>query len=112
MFDNSGDYNQKATWGNITVPENSTVGIDASSRCNINGSISGAGTLNYYVPYVRADLVGGGNNFTGKLMLQVVISELQPILQHSQWLQSIWDQVYLWVLIRQSEEVVPIIPVL
>lgn len=67
MFDNSGDYNQKATWY-ITVPENSTVGIDASSRCNINGSISGAGTLNYYVPYVRADLVaGGGNNFTGKI---------------------------------------------
>ena len=42
--------------------------IDASSRCNINGTISGAGTLNYYVPYVRADLVaGGGNNFTGKI---------------------------------------------
>ena len=67
MFDNNSDYNQKATWY-ITIPENSTVRIDASSRCNINGSFSGAGTLNYYVPYVRADLVaGGGNNFTGKI---------------------------------------------
>ncbi|MBP1664356.1 MAG: autotransporter-associated beta strand repeat protein [Bacteroidetes bacterium] len=67
MFDNNSDYNQKATWY-ITIPEGSTARIDASSRCNINGSISGAGTLNYYVPYVRADLVaGGGNNFTGTI---------------------------------------------
>ncbi|HNX87547.1 MAG TPA: autotransporter-associated beta strand repeat-containing protein [Paludibacteraceae bacterium] len=67
MFDNNSDYNQKATWY-ITIPEGSTARIDASSRCDINGSISGAGTLNYYVPYVRADLVaGGGNNFTGTI---------------------------------------------
>lgn len=67
MFDNSGDYNQRPTWY-ITIPENNTVRLDASSRCAISGSISGAGTLNYYVPYVRADLVaGGGTNFTGTI---------------------------------------------
>ena len=65
MFDNNSDYNQKATWY-ITIPAANTVRIDASSRCNINGTLSGAGTLNYYVPYVRADLLaGGGNDFTG-----------------------------------------------
>ncbi len=66
MFDNSSDYNQHPTWY-ITIPEGSTARIDASSRCNINGSISGAGTLNYYVPYVRADLVAGGAGFTGNI---------------------------------------------
>lgn len=67
MYYNTGDYNQKPTW-NINIPQNQTGTIKASGRCVISGSISGAGTLNYYVPYVRADLVaGGGNNFTGKL---------------------------------------------
>lgn len=66
MFDNSGDYNQKPTWY-ITIPENNTARIDASSRCNINGTISGAGTLTYYTPYVRADLVAGGIDFTGTI---------------------------------------------
>ncbi len=67
MFDNNSDYNQNPTWY-ITIPEGSTARIDASSRCNINGTISGEGTLNYYVPYVRGDLVaGGGNNFTGTI---------------------------------------------
>ena len=67
MYFNSADYNQKPTW-NITIPQNQTGTLKASGRCVISGSISGAGTLNYYVPYVRADLVaGGGNNFTGKL---------------------------------------------
>lgn len=67
MFDNNSDYNQKATWY-ITIPEGSTARIDASSRCNINGSIAGEGTLTYYTPYVRADMVaGGGTAFTGTI---------------------------------------------
>jgi autotransporter-associated beta strand protein len=66
MFYNTGDYNQKPTW-NIIVPENQNGTIVASGRCVISGSISGAGTLTYNVPYVRADLVAGGANFTGKL---------------------------------------------
>ncbi|NLO70902.1 MAG: T9SS type A sorting domain-containing protein [Porphyromonadaceae bacterium] len=66
MFDNSADYNQRAVWY-ITIPENNTARIDASSRCNINGTISGAGTLNFYVPYVRNDLVASGADFTGTI---------------------------------------------
>lgn len=66
MYYNIGDYNQKPNW-NIVVPENHIGTLVASGRCVINGSISGAGTLNYSVPYVRADLVAGGANFTGKL---------------------------------------------
>lgn len=66
MYYNTGDYNQKPTW-NIVVPENQSGTLVASGRCVINGTISGAGTLNYNIPYVRADLVAGGANFTGRL---------------------------------------------
>jgi len=68
MYYNIGDYNQKPTW-NITIPEKHTGSIKASGRCIISGSISGAGTLNFTAPYVRADLVAGGANFTGKLVI-------------------------------------------
>jgi len=68
MYYNTGDYNQKPTW-NITIPEKQTGSIIASGRCVINGSISGSGTLNFTVPYVRADLVAGGAEFTGKLVI-------------------------------------------
>jgi len=68
MFYNTGDYNQKPTW-NITVPEGQSGALLASGRCVISGTISGAGTLNYTVPYVRADLVASGASFTGKLVV-------------------------------------------
>jgi autotransporter-associated beta strand protein len=66
MYYNTGDYNQKPTW-NISIAEGQTGSLLASGRCIISGTISGGGTLNYTVPYVRADLVAGGANFTGKL---------------------------------------------
>ncbi|MDD4970379.1 MAG: autotransporter-associated beta strand repeat-containing protein [Paludibacter sp.] len=68
MFYNTADYNQKPTWS-LTIGANQTGSLEASGRCVINGSISGGGTLNYTVPYVRADLVAGGANFTGKLVI-------------------------------------------
>jgi autotransporter-associated beta strand protein len=66
MYYNTGDYNQKPTW-NISIAAGQTGSLLASGRCIISGTISGGGTLNYTVPYVRADLVAGGANFTGKL---------------------------------------------
>ena len=66
MYYNTADYNQKPTW-NISIAEGQTGSLLASGRCIISGAISGGGTLNYTVPYVRADLVAGGANFTGKL---------------------------------------------
>ncbi len=62
----STDYGQSANW-NLIIPANNTATLNASGRCDINGNISGGGTLNYYVPYVRADLVAGGANFTGTI---------------------------------------------
>lgn len=62
----STDYGQNPNW-NLTIPENQTATLITSGRCDINGSINGAGTLNYYVSYVRTDLVASGANFTGKI---------------------------------------------
>lgn len=66
MYYNTSDYNQKPTW-NISIATGQTGSLLASGRCIISGTISGGGTLNYTVPYVRADLVASGANFTGKL---------------------------------------------
>ncbi|VBB48018.1 putative Autotransporter-associated beta strand repeat protein [uncultured Paludibacter sp.] len=66
MYDSSSDYSQAPRWY-VTIPEGSNATINASSRCNINGTISGAGILNFYTPYVRTDLVAGGADFIGKI---------------------------------------------
>ena len=68
MFYNTSDYNQKPNW-NIVIPANQTGTLVASGRCVINGTISGAGTLYFNTPYVRADLVASGANFTGRLIV-------------------------------------------
>ncbi|WP_243348605.1 T9SS type A sorting domain-containing protein [Parabacteroides sp. FAFU027] len=68
MYYNTADYSQKPVW-NITVPSGQTGSLIASGRCIISGTISGAGTLYYNVPYVRADLVSNCTNFTGKLIV-------------------------------------------
>lgn len=59
-------YGQSPRW-NLTVPDGASASLDCAGRCDINGTISGNGTLNYYVPYVRADLVSNCTNFTGKI---------------------------------------------
>ena len=68
MFYSTADYNQKPNW-NISIPEGQTGTLIASGRCVISGTISGAGTLYFNTPYVRADLVATGANFTGRLIV-------------------------------------------
>ena len=65
MF-NSTSYGQSPTW-HITIPEGNNATLNTSSRCDIKGTISGGGTLNFNIPYVRTDLVATGTNFTGTL---------------------------------------------
>lgn len=74
MYYNQNDYNQKPTW-DITIPEGHTASLTSSGRCNINGSLSGGGTLNYITPYVRADIVAGGADFTGKIVVTTTRKE-------------------------------------
>lgn len=66
MYYNTSSYDQTPTW-HVTVPEGHTGYLVTSGRCAIYGSISGGGTLDFYVPYVRTDLIAGGAQFTGKI---------------------------------------------
>ncbi|MFW9598099.1 MAG: autotransporter-associated beta strand repeat-containing protein [Paludibacter sp.] len=59
-------YGQSPSW-NLVIPENKNATLITSGRCDIRGTITGAGTLYFNVPYVRTDLVAGGAAFTGYL---------------------------------------------
>ena len=51
----------------VVVPGGSNVSIKAGQRCKINGTLSGTGTVNLNLPYVRADLIGNWSGFEGTL---------------------------------------------
>jgi autotransporter-associated beta strand protein len=68
MYYSISDYNQKPIW-DLTVPTGQTGSLLASGRCAIGGTLSGGGTLQYDVPYYRADLLMNCTNFTGTLQV-------------------------------------------
>lgn len=65
MFYSTG-YGQAPNW-KIDIPAAHSGTLVASGRCNIEGTLSGEGTLNFVTPYVRADWVANSVNFNGKL---------------------------------------------
>lgn len=65
-LDNSYSYSN-AAW-NIVVPEGKTGSIRLDGRCNYTGSLTGAGTLNVYIPYVRTYLQGNWSKFAGTIV--------------------------------------------
>ena len=52
---------------NLVVPANSTGALNGDHRCELNGTLTGGGTLNYYSPYVRMALQGDWSAFTGQI---------------------------------------------
>ena len=65
-LDNSYSYSS-AAW-NIVVPEGKTGTIRLDGRCNYTGSLTGSGTLNVYIPYVRTYLQGNWSKFAGTIV--------------------------------------------
>lgn len=65
-LDNSYSYSS-ASW-NIVVPEGKTGTLRLDGRCNYTGSLTGAGTLNVYAPYVRNYLQGDWSKFAGTIV--------------------------------------------
>ena len=63
--DNSSSYST-LPW-NIEVADGKTANIKLDSRAYYTGNISGNGTLNMYIPFVRSDLNGDMTAFTGTL---------------------------------------------
>jgi autotransporter-associated beta strand protein len=52
---------------NLAVPTNSTGTLNGDGRCYLNGTLTGGGTLNIYIPYVRMELDGNWSAFTGQI---------------------------------------------
>ena len=52
---------------NLVVPTNSTGTLNGDGRCYMNGTLTGGGTLNIYIPYVRMELDGNWSAFTGQI---------------------------------------------
>jgi autotransporter-associated beta strand protein len=67
MFSDSASYDT-CNW-NLVVPTNTTATIFSDDRCNLYGSLTGGGTLNFNVYYVRCELDGNWSGFTGQLNL-------------------------------------------
>jgi len=65
MYDNATTFNS-ASW-NLVVPANATGTLNADSRCDLYGSLTGGGTLNLHVPYVRTSLYGDWSAFVGSI---------------------------------------------
>lgn len=53
-----------ASW-HLVVPAGKTATVRMDGRCNYTGSLTGAGTLNAYIPYVRSYLQGDWSKFEG-----------------------------------------------
>lgn len=67
MFSNSGSYD--TCYWNVIVPTNSTGTIYGDDRCNLYGTLTGGGILNFNVYYVRTELDGNWSAFTGQINL-------------------------------------------
>lgn len=65
MWNNS-SASHKAPW-NIEVPIGSSGRLNASSRVDLNGGLSGGGTLTLHTPFIRASVMGNWSRFTGEL---------------------------------------------
>ena len=65
MHDDASTSNS-SSW-NLIVPQNSTGTLNADSRCDLQGSLSGGGMLNFHVPSTNTILDGDWSAFTGNI---------------------------------------------
>ncbi len=65
MHDDVSTFN--AAYWNLIVPTNFTGTLNTDSRCDLYGSLTGGGTLNFNVTYVRTSLFGDWSAFTGNI---------------------------------------------
>jgi autotransporter-associated beta strand protein len=65
MFSNMATYNSFTA--NLVVPAGATARLNADARVDMYGTLTGAGTLNFYIPSIRTDLFTDWSGFTGTL---------------------------------------------
>lgn len=65
MFDGTSSFNS-ANW-KLHVPAAASGTVRADSRIDLNGTLTGSGILNFYVPWVRTTLLADWSAFTGRI---------------------------------------------
>ena len=65
MYDNDSTFSTFNA--NLVVPAGATARLNADSRVDLNGTLTGGGTLNYYVPWIRTTLFADWSAFTGTI---------------------------------------------
>jgi autotransporter-associated beta strand protein len=65
MYDNASSYN--SFYANLVVPTGATADLYADSRVDMYGTLTGGGTLNFHIPWVRTTLFTDWSGFTGTL---------------------------------------------
>jgi autotransporter-associated beta strand protein len=65
MYSDTSSYN--STYWNLVVPSGGTGTLYTDDRCYLRGALTGAGTFNYNVNYVRAELDGDWSGFAGQI---------------------------------------------
>jgi autotransporter-associated beta strand protein len=53
----------------MNVPEGKTAGFQPDGRCFLTGSLTGGGTLNMLIPYIRTEFKGNWSAFSGTINL-------------------------------------------
>ena len=65
MYNNTSSYNT-SSWP-VVVPAGAYARWEADGRSTLAGTLSGAGTLDFYTPYIRTNITGNWSGFTGQL---------------------------------------------
>ncbi|BCU79756.1 autotransporter-associated beta strand repeat-containing protein [Luteolibacter sp. LG18] len=63
LYDNASSYNNATL--NLAVPAGQTGTVNADSRCDFYGTLTGGGTFNFRAPWVRTTLFSDWSAFTG-----------------------------------------------
>ncbi|MCX6896894.1 MAG: autotransporter-associated beta strand repeat-containing protein, partial [Verrucomicrobia bacterium] len=63
MYDNYATYDS-LPW-NLVVPDGAVATLNADSRCDLNGTLTGGGTLNLRIPNNRTEIYGDWSAFSG-----------------------------------------------
>lgn len=63
---NENSTTNSATW-NVVVPAGAVATLRVDQRINLSGSLSGSGTLNLYIPYIRTSFLANLSPFSGNM---------------------------------------------
>ncbi len=66
MVDDRNSYTVGCEW-DLAVPGGSSGWLHLDSRCTLMGSLTGSGTLNLSIPFIRSEFQGDWSAFTGRI---------------------------------------------